>query len=211
MDIKDIYYKLKAYDTNIFLSGLRFLYFRIMGKNIIPHSRAVIKGSRNITTDGSLSVGTLGVSFSLRKDITYLNIQGKLHNYSNFEIGRGCRFDIGRGAVCELGSGYVNVNSRFVIKHGLRIGYDVAIAWDCEIIDEDFHEIYWEGKKEKDKIIEIGNHVWIGSNCRILKGVKIGNNNVIAANSVVTKSFPEENVLIAGIPARIIKESISWK
>jgi acetyltransferase-like isoleucine patch superfamily enzyme len=110
-----------------------------------------------------------------------------------------------------LGSGYINANTKLVIMHGLKIGHKVAIAWDCEFLDEDFHELSWEGKRDRDKVIEIGDHVWIGSNVRVLKGVKIGKNNVVAAGSVVTKSFTEENVLIAGNPAKIIRTGIDWK
>ena len=52
--------------------------------------------------------------------------------------------------------------------------------------------------------IIIGNNVWIGSRVVILKGVNIGDNTVVSAGSVVTKSFPS-NVIIAGAPAKIIK------
>lgn len=49
--------------------------------------------------------------------------------------------------------------------------------------------------------------MWIGANSLILGGVNItGNNVVIAAGSVVTKSFSESNVVLAGCPAKIIKQ-----
>ena len=55
--------------------------------------------------------------------------------------------------------------------------------------------------------IKIGNNVWIGANSLILGGVNItGSNVVIAAGSIVTKSFSESNVVLAGCPARIIKQ-----
>lgn len=52
--------------------------------------------------------------------------------------------------------------------------------------------------------IKIGNNVFIGMNSTILYGVTIGNNVIIAAGSLVTKSFPD-NVVIGGVPARILK------
>ena len=55
------------------------------------------------------------------------------------------------------------------------------------------------------KPVTIGNDVWIGANVTILPGVNIGNNVVVAAGAVVTKDVPD-NVLIGGVPARVIKE-----
>ncbi len=53
--------------------------------------------------------------------------------------------------------------------------------------------------------ILIGNNCWIGDKATILGGVTIGNNVIVAANSVVTKSIPN-NCIVAGIPAKIIKK-----
>lgn len=55
------------------------------------------------------------------------------------------------------------------------------------------------------KPVKIGNDVWIGGNVVILPGVTIGKNSVVAAGAVVTKDVPE-NCLVAGVPARKIKE-----
>lgn len=54
------------------------------------------------------------------------------------------------------------------------------------------------------KPVDIGNNVWIGEGVCIMPGVTIGDNVIIGANAVVTHSFPN-NVVIAGVPARIIK------
>ena len=58
--------------------------------------------------------------------------------------------------------------------------------------------------------ISIGNHVWIGINVTILKGVKIGDGAIIAAGAVVTRDVPER-CLAAGVPARVIKNNVSWE
>ena len=61
--------------------------------------------------------------------------------------------------------------------------------------------------------VYIGTKVWVGDNVTIIGPVKIGNGSVIAANSVVTHDVPE-NVIIAGVPAKVIKRfdpvSGSW-
>lgn len=55
------------------------------------------------------------------------------------------------------------------------------------------------------KPVNIGNDVWIGGNAVILPGVSIGNNCIVAAGAVVTKNVPD-NSLVAGVPARIIRQ-----
>lgn len=55
--------------------------------------------------------------------------------------------------------------------------------------------------------IIIGTNCWIGSNVRICKGVTIGDNSIVAANSVVTKDVPP-NCIVAGNPAKVVKTDI---
>ena len=200
------------------LSGCRFLVvllrhilFRLRGKNIVPHHKASFKGAKNIETKGVLRVGMSYVSFMHRSDITFLNIKGKLIFEGDYSIGRGCRIAIKENAEIKIGKGgYVNANTVFKIEHGLKIGSECAISWECQFLDEDFHQIDYPEYTEKAKEIEIGDHVWIGCYTTIYKGTKIPNNCVIAANSVVRGVFTEENVLIAGNPARVIKRNVNW-
>lgn len=56
----------------------------------------------------------------------------------------------------------------------------------------------------KGKVV-IGNNVWIGDKATILAGVTIGDNVIVGANSVVTKNIPP-NTIVAGVPAKIIKQ-----
>ena len=94
--------------------------------------------------------------------------------------------------------------------HGLKVGDGCAISWGCQFLDEDFHDIQYAGKIAKPHQIEIGDHVWIGSNVTVLKGSKIPDGCVVASGSVVKSKFEIKNALIAGNPAKIIKEGISW-
>ncbi len=55
------------------------------------------------------------------------------------------------------------------------------------------------------KPIKIKSNCWIGANAVILPEVEIGEHTIVAAGAVVTKSFKEENVILAGVPAKIVK------
>lgn len=96
----------------------------------------------------------------------------------------------------------------------ITIGEDCMFAYDIEIRTGDSHSIInYETNKRINyaKNILIGNHVWIAAHCIILKGVNIHNNSVIATGSIVTKSILDENVIIGGNPAQVIKKNITWK
>lgn len=62
-----------------------------------------------------------------------------------------------------------------------------------------------------DEGIIIGSNSWIGTNSIILPGVKLQEHTVVAAGSIVTKSFDEKNILIGGVPAKKIKKIDSYK
>lgn len=111
--------------------------------------------------------------------------------------------------VLEIGSGSA-VGDRTEIHVGERvtIGSGTLISWDCCIMDRDYHAI--NSDIEKTMPVSIGDHVWIGCNSIILKGVTIGDGAVVAAGAVVTRSVPS-GALVGGNPARVIKEKVRWK
>jgi acetyltransferase-like isoleucine patch superfamily enzyme len=92
---------------------------------------------------------------------------------------------------------------------GVEIGDRTLIGYKTQILSKN-HVI----PKNKSRIFEAGhipekvtisNDVWIGANCLILPGVKIGEGAVIAAGSVVTKDVLPFTI-VGGVPARVIKE-----
>jgi len=175
------------------------------------HQKTCIHGLKNIELKGRLTLGIEYVGFMHRLDKTFLNIQGKLRINGNYSIGSGCRFDIGNNATVTIGDrGFINANSVFIIMHELEIGNNCAISWGCQFLDEDFHEVSYPEKRQKDKSIKIGNHVWIGCGVKIYGGSTIPDNCVVASDSVVKGRFLTQNALIAGHPARIVRENIEW-
>ena len=79
-------------------------------------------------------------------------------------------------------------------------------------MDSDFHKILDGGGQQinPDEEVKIGDHVWINSRVTILKGTQVPNNTVIASGALLAKPYHEENTLLAGVPARVLKTGISW-
>ena len=91
-------------------------------------------------------------------------------------------------------------------------GDDILMAWNGTVRDSDGHTVLYEGvPQESFKPVVIGNHVWLAAETHVLKGVRIGNNSIVAYRSLVNKAFDEENILIGGSPAKKIKDSVNWR
>lgn len=94
----------------------------------------------------------------------------------------------------------------------IHIGKRCLIAANCQIMDGNGHEVSFDNvdlridTSSGGKPIVIEDCVWIGANCIVLPGVRIGRGSVVAAGSVVTHSVPAM-VVVAGNPARIIKRA----
>lgn len=128
-------------------------------------------------------------------------------------IGRGSILRVDENATLEIGENfYCNNNNYIRCSDNVTIGDNCLMGWENIINTTDGHYIYSDKLQQKNHgPIEIGNHVWITTRCSICKGVKIPSESVVAQNALVTKSINESNVLIAGIPAKVIKQQIKWK
>lgn len=189
------------------------LFFRLFRRlPIIPHKNVRISGKGGFNLGGALVLGLGDAGFVLPNEPTRIINEGVLYTAGKFAIGRGSTIEIADGATLKIGTGgYINARVRVICTHGIEIGDRCAISWDCQFLDNDFHSIDYSGKMETDNRIVIGNHVWIGCNTHVYKGSRIPDGCVVASDSVVKGVFTEENALIAGNPARVIKSSISWK
>lgn len=107
----------------------------------------------------------------------------------------GNHFTVNRGSV-------LSAHSRITIGDYALIGEYVSIRDSGHVFDDPVRPIREQGFSAVP--IEIGNDVWIGRGAAILKGVRIGDGAVIAANSVVTKDVPAMEVW-AGVPARLLR------
>lgn len=114
----------------------------------------------------------------------------------------------------EPDSGKLSIGDYALISPGVRIsaaesisiGDSVMIANGVYITDADWHGIYDRAHRAEDITpVSIHNNVWLGDRCAVLKGVTIGENSIVAANAVVVKDVPA-NVVVAGNPAKVVKQ-----
>lgn len=100
----------------------------------------------------------------------------------------------------------INPGARISSASSVHIGHSCMLAMNCYLSDADWHDlqhrIFAPGKSAP---ISLGNNVWIGDSAFVGKGVTIGENSIVAAYAVVTRDVPD-NVIVAGNPARIVKQ-----
>ena len=131
---------------------------------------------------------------------------------------RGVLYTENQDSMIRIGNNTGISGSCLWAKEYIEIGNNVNIGGNCLIIDNDAHSLDFMERRRLPQIrikkcnnnkiftspIEIEDDVWIGMNCIVLKGVKIGARSIIGAGSIVTKSVPSD-VVAAGNPCRVIK------
>ena len=130
---------------------------------------------------------------------------------------------IGPNGTCTVGDFTLLNGALIMAEEQIEIGTHVLISWNVGIADSDFHPLdpvkrrqdtyalapFYPDRPPRPELktapVKICDGAWIGMGAIILKGVTIGENAVVAAGAVVTKSVPA-NTVVAGNPAVIVKE-----
>lgn len=93
----------------------------------------------------------------------------------------------------------------------LIVGDDGMISSYVQIRTGDSHSILnMDGQRiNKAQSVNVGDHCWLGEGSKVMKGVTLEGDDIVSTGAIVTKSF-SKNLLLGGIPARIIKENVKW-
>jgi acetyltransferase-like isoleucine patch superfamily enzyme len=95
---------------------------------------------------------------------------------------------------------------RIAAATGITIGDNCMFATNSYVTDADWHDQYDRtAAPGKTSAITLKDNVWIGDSAIVCKGVTIGDNSIVGAGAVVARDVPP-NVIVAGNPARIVKE-----
>lgn len=99
----------------------------------------------------------------------------------------------------------VSTGAYIAAFEGTQITIGSGTIWACNICIQTVNHVPGDLKSFTRGDVKIGRNCWLGNGVVITAGVELGDNVVVGANAVVTKSFPA-NVVIAGVPARVISE-----
>ena len=103
---------------------------------------------------------------------------------------------------------FLNSHTRIVCHEEIEIGANCLFGPFSSVLDHNHTVDFIDGQLKREQLetapIRIGNNVWIGEKAIVLMGVSIGDNSVIGAGSVVTKTIPANSVAV-GVPARVVR------
>lgn len=127
-------------------------------------------------------------------------------------IGHGSKLSV-RGHL-SLGAGFnMTAESTIVCAKEIRFGDDCLLSWDILVMDTDEHPLYnkEDERINPDKAILVGNHVWIGCKCVLLKGAEVPDNTMVAAGTILKSAFAGNDQVIGGEPPTILKRDTRWE
>lgn len=197
------YFPLKtALKLPVFVSHRTFLR-ELHGKIMLPEkvNTAMIK----------IGFGDVG-HYDRKRSRSIWQVSGTVAFGGKASIGHGSKLSV-RGNL-TLGADFnMTAESTIVCAHQISFGNDCLLSWDILIMDTDEHPIINQDgiRTNPDKPIFVGNHVWIGCKCTLLKGTEIPNNTVVAAGTLLTSAFSGENQVIGGNPPAILKSNVRWE
>ena len=174
------------------------------GSRIRVHRSARVSlASKSVLAIGIAHATPVGAVLRLRPR-SNLRVDGRV------QIMRACNVAVDYDATLTIGADtFFNEGSSVVCYSDTTIGSGCAISWGVRILDSDVHKLVQEGKSSPHAPIQIGKDCWIGTNAVVLKGTELGDGSIVAAGAVVASKVPP-NSLVAGVPARVMRENVTW-
>lgn len=157
----------------------------------------------------SVRLGFSGVgTCDMRCERAMWQVSGKVRIGDNVALGQGTRISVSDSAELIIGDGFrITARSSIICHDKVEIGNDVLLSWDNLIMDTDFHQI---NDSPVSDPVRIGDHVWLGCRCLVLKGSFIPEGSVLAAGTTITKKLSEANAIYGGVNKKI-RSDVSWR
>jgi acetyltransferase-like isoleucine patch superfamily enzyme len=182
---------------------------RLQGTPLLSHCKILVTGKNNTILFGSMS----------RLTRCTIRIYG---SNNRIIVGDDCIFHEGDfwieddGNCISVGNGTsISGSTHLAATEGttILIGRDCMFSGEIAVRTGDSHSIIEAGSNIRithASDVTIGDHVWIGSRVILLKGSSVPDNSVVATGAIVTKKHDGANVILAGSPAKVVREKIDW-
>ena len=215
----------KRYEKRGEISARLYLYYNYFCPNverkgngkIIPYKNAVLElhpTARIVMCgDRDLEIGTAKLKGSKAETYVKMASDAVWNVRRGGEIAYESTVVLHSGAVFDTGYFTMNVRGSVIVDKKVTFGEDVMLARNVIVIDSDFHQLQNDCGEQMNppEEVVIGNHVWLGAGSIVLKGVSIGQDSVVAAGTVVTKSMPRHRVIAGKGGGTPVRDSVNWK
>lgn len=224
--LRSVYHKLKFYLTvnwtkTIYFNFKKFPFSVAKKLPVFFYGKVKfhdLKGE--IIIDAPLKTRMIGFGqtfelFKKEQGIAEFTLSGKVHFRGNAHFGKDCLVYIGPNSYCEIGEMFaLGSRGKLITYQKIIFGKYVRIGYETQLIDTNFHTILDLKTGEVDSLtspIEIGDYNWIGNRSTIMQKTVTPNFCIVASNSLANRNYNSlgENILIGGIPAKLIKTNIS--
>ena len=192
----------KALKLPVFVSHRTYLR-ELRGKVELPENleTAMIK----------IGFGDVG-HYDRKRSRSIWQVSGTVSFGGKANIGPGSKLSV-RGHL-NIGADFnMTAESTIVCAKEIRFGDGCLLSWDILVMDTDEHSLYNKENERinPDKAILVGDHVWIGCKCVLLKGAEVPDNTVVAAGTMLKSAFAGNYQVLGGNPPTVLKQEVHWE
>ena len=199
---------LKTIHFNLHYFGLKGMRFPVLVSR--NYSLTSLNGtvSLNKLKTGCIRLGYSSVGiFDRRFDRGIWQCSGEVAFEGEASFGQGSKIIVGVNGRLRVGAGFRNTaKGEFVCHEEMYLGSDSLVSWDTLFMDTDTHQI---DNKPTSAPVVLGDNVWVGFRCLVLKGAVVPDGSVLAAGTTVTRSLAPERALFGGLN-KLLRTEIEW-
>jgi acetyltransferase-like isoleucine patch superfamily enzyme len=223
---RSFYHKIKFYYSvnwtkTLYFNFKKFPYSTAKQLPVFFYGKVKFKCiSGSVEIEGPIKTGMIGFGQAyemntVHQGIAEIALAGKLVFKGKCQFGKDYFVFVSENAVCELGNMVgIASNGKIICTEKIVLGEYARFGSQVQIMDTNFHDMIdtKTGEKlQKTAPIFIGNYNYIGNRVSIMKGTQTPDFCTIASNSLCNKDYKSlgQNILIGGIPTKLIRENIS--
>lgn len=193
--------------------GVEYIFVEeLLGRRRVTGKDIKIEGVRGFWEDSFHNKVYYDDSLSDEISIYFNGNNSKIYFEENIAVNN-LSIIMGEAGMCRIGANTRIVDvTMFIAYASAVIGKDCLFSSSIKLRTHDAHHIFDRNTHERvnvPKDVVLYNHVWVGEGACLLPGANIGEGSVVAAKAVTSSTFGD-HVIIAGVPAKVIRENICW-